>query len=113
MYKNESMVYTGFMSMSSKTNAEHIQNILTAMPLESIKLLSCERFDVHSSIWNFERHSHDFYEFLYFIDGKARIETGKDMDINILTRSEERRVGKSVDLGGRRIIKKKKDRCFP
>src|SRR5438067_11552894 len=25
-------------------------------------------------------------------------------------RSEERRVGKSVDLGGRRIIKKKKDR---
>ena len=26
----------------------------------------------------------------------------------ILSRSEERRVGKSVDLGGRRIIKKKK-----
>ena len=26
----------------------------------------------------------------------------------ILFRSEERRVGKSVDLGGRRIIKKKK-----
>src|SRR5256885_12984809 len=26
-----------------------------------------------------------------------------------LTRSEERRVGKSVDLGGRRIIKKKKE----
>src|SRR2546426_5313472 len=26
------------------------------------------------------------------------------------SRSEERRVGKSVDLGGRRIIKKKKDR---
>ena len=25
-------------------------------------------------------------------------------------RSEERRVGKSVDLGGRRIIKKKKDK---
>src|SRR3989454_10945538 len=27
-----------------------------------------------------------------------------------MTRSEERRVGKSVDLGGRRIIKKKKKR---
>src|SRR5256885_7096188 len=26
-------------------------------------------------------------------------------------RSEERRVGKSVDLGGRRIIKKKKKKC--
>src|SRR3712207_9378183 len=29
-----------------------------------------------------------------------------------LTRSEERRVGKSVDLGGRRIIKKKNYRTF-
>src|SRR5687767_15540587 len=29
--------------------------------------------------------------------------------INAPTRSEERRVGKSVDLGGRRIIKKKKE----
>ena len=77
------MIYTDFMSMSSKPNTEHIQNVLTAMPFENIKLLSCERFDVHSSIWNFERHSHDFYEFLYFIDGKARIEAGKDMDINM------------------------------
>src|SRR5437016_12216152 len=30
--------------------------------------------------------------------------------IGIDDRSEERRVGKSVDLGGRRIIKKKKER---
>src|SRR3712207_9359399 len=29
-------------------------------------------------------------------------------EVTRLTRSEERRVGKSVDLGGRRIIKKKK-----
>src|SRR5436309_15571433 len=29
--------------------------------------------------------------------------------ILVIIRSEERRVGKSVDLGGRRIIKKKKD----
>ena len=29
------------------------------------------------------------------------------MDENLKFRSEERRVGKSVDLGGRRIIKKK------
>src|SRR5258708_28972326 len=32
-----------------------------------------------------------------------------DVGINLM-RSEERRVGKSVDLGGRRIIKKKKKR---
>ena len=29
---------------------------------------------------------------------------------HVMSRSEERRVGKSVDLGGRRIIKKKKKR---
>src|SRR5947209_13840451 len=33
---------------------------------------------------------------------------GKKPDKSYATRSEERRVGKSVDLGGRRIIKKKK-----
>src|SRR5258708_36429196 len=45
------------------------------------------------------------------VDGQARflqclaggVEHGGELD-----RSEERRVGKSVDLGGRRIIKKKK-----
>src|SRR5471032_1177721 len=31
-------------------------------------------------------------------------------DIDLVRRSEERRVGKSVDLGGRRIIKKKKEK---
>src|SRR2546430_6712009 len=30
--------------------------------------------------------------------------------LHLIVRSEERRVGKSVDLGGRRIIKKKKKR---
>src|SRR3712207_9186984 len=34
-----------------------------------------------------------------YVDGEERVE--------IASRSEERRVGKSVDLGGRRIIKKK------
>src|SRR5471032_2194607 len=32
-------------------------------------------------------------------------------DIDLVRRSEERRVGKSVDLGGRRIIKKKKEKA--
>src|SRR5205809_7901269 len=37
---------------------------------------------------------------------------GEGFELELVTgRSEERRVGKSVDLGGRRIIKKKKERC--
>src|SRR5256885_10910916 len=36
------------------------------------------------------------------------LETSIPLSPQIVGRSEERRVGKSVDLGGRRIIKKKK-----
>src|SRR2546430_15623896 len=42
--------------------------------------------------------------------GKAWRELGDDCRLQLVVRSEERRVGKSVDLGGRRIIKKKKQK---
>ena len=35
-----------------------------------------------------------------------------ELECQVFDRSEERRVGKSVDLGGRRIIKKKKKRIM-
>src|SRR5690242_13274264 len=40
-----------------------------------------------------------------FVSGKKRQNTKK---ATVITRSEERRVGKGVDLGGRRTVKKKK-----
>src|SRR5215204_7255853 len=43
----------------------------------------------------------------------AAIEAGLDVRGYYVWRSEERRVGKSVDLGGRRIIKKKKNNKTP
>src|SRR5690554_6408833 len=42
----------------------------------------------------------------------ASTEASVDVRILSATRSEERRVGKSVDLGGRRIIKKKKKKNY-
>src|SRR3712207_9331503 len=48
------------------------------------------------------------------VDGHVRVDVDRDRHRVLLgrgdraARSEERRVGKSVDLGGRRIIKKKK-----
>src|SRR5688572_33202341 len=39
----------------------------------------------------------------------SRCSAPKHSVVSASTRSEERRVGKSVDLGGRRIIKKKKE----
>src|SRR2546425_12365674 len=44
---------------------------------------------------------------LYGLTAQAR-RAAFSAAVNIAERSEERRVGKSVDLGGRRIIKKKK-----
>src|SRR5687768_18453528 len=41
---------------------------------------------------------------------KSPLMEGYIMAHDRMTRSEERRVGKSVDLGGRRIIKKKKEK---
>src|SRR5437762_13577274 len=40
-----------------------------------------------------------------------KIETLAAIPVLVVTRSEERRVGKSVDLGGRRIIKQKEKTC--
>src|SRR5271169_6239992 len=45
----------------------------------------CERFDGRSSIWNFQRHSHPFFELIFFIEGKAKIDVGHEsIDISLL-----------------------------
>jgi AraC-like DNA-binding protein/mannose-6-phosphate isomerase-like protein (cupin superfamily) len=44
----------------------------------------CERFDGRSSIWNFQRHSHPFFELIFFIEGKAKIDVGHEsIDISL------------------------------
>src|SRR5579871_3971110 len=50
----------------------------------------------------------NFLEAAIVIDGSRDPVASRRLDDLIKERSEERRVGKSVDLGGRRIIKKKK-----
>lgn len=48
----------------------------------SIALRFCERFDGQSKIWNLREHSHPYLELLYFIDGKARVDTpGESLDV--------------------------------
>jgi len=58
---------------------------LKALDYRSVQLVFCERFNEQSSIWNFEWHRHSFFEFLYFLDGKASIHgDGNDLNIAIL-----------------------------
>src|SRR2546430_17308870 len=50
------------------------------------------------------------YDFLVSLGEWFGQSGSEDEQAGTLMRSEERRVGKGVDLGGRRIIKKKKER---
>src|SRR5690554_7146683 len=68
--------------------------------------------------WSSDVCSSDLVKLLRAIQEKtvravgASTEASVDVRILSATRSEERRVGKSVDLGGRRIIKKKKKKNY-
>jgi AraC-like DNA-binding protein len=51
---------------------------LEGLSLERAALPWCERFDDRSKIWNFQKHSHPYFEFIYFLEGKASIDAGAD-----------------------------------
>jgi AraC-like DNA-binding protein len=53
-----------------------------SVSFDRISLKFCERFDGQSRIWNFQKHSHELLEFLYFIDGRAQITAGVN-NINV------------------------------
>ena len=42
------------------------------------RLQFCERFDEQSRIWNFDTHSHPYFELIFFIEGKANIDAGAE-----------------------------------
>jgi AraC-like DNA-binding protein len=51
---------------------------LAAINLENATLQFCERFDETSRIWNFSKHSHPFFELIFFLEGKANIDAGAE-----------------------------------
>jgi len=51
---------------------------LESIAMERTSLQFCEQFDDKSCIWNFQRHSHPYFEFIFFLEGKANIEAGED-----------------------------------
>ncbi len=61
---------------ASFSRSEEAARFLEAVQPETAEIRFCERFDGRSRIWNFEKHSHGIFEFLYFLDGGARIRAG-------------------------------------
>ena len=56
-----------------ENNSISVFNYIESIDLGLLGISFCERFDEKSRIWNFERHKHDFLEFIYFLDGRAII----------------------------------------
>ncbi|MEI8093769.1 MAG: AraC family transcriptional regulator [Spirochaetales bacterium] len=63
---------SGFGSAASRETADY----LASLRPERVEVKFCERFDGQSRIWNLERHSHNVFELLYFLDGGAKIHAG-------------------------------------
>ncbi len=51
---------------------------LEQVPIDHATLQFCERFDEESRIWNFDTHSHPYFELIFFIEGKANIDAGAE-----------------------------------
>ncbi len=63
---------------------ESISTFLENLRLDRATAKWCERFDGRSSIWNFQKHSHPYFELIFFIEGKATIEVGDEsIDISL------------------------------
>jgi AraC-like DNA-binding protein/mannose-6-phosphate isomerase-like protein (cupin superfamily) len=62
---------------------EAICRFLAQVPIDHATLQFCERFDEQSRIWNFDTHSHPYFELIFFIEGKANIDAGAET-VNVL-----------------------------
>jgi AraC-like DNA-binding protein/mannose-6-phosphate isomerase-like protein (cupin superfamily) len=64
--------------------SESVISFLESLSFDGATVKFCERFDGKSRIWNFRRHSHPYFELIFFIEGKAKIDAGPDViDISL------------------------------
>jgi len=72
------------MEASSQELSYALLSFWDSVSFDKIAIKFCERFDGQSRIWNFHKHSHDLFELLYFIDGRAHILAGSnELDVSM------------------------------
>ncbi|MHB0854551.1 MAG: helix-turn-helix domain-containing protein [Rectinema subterraneum] len=72
------------MEVSSRELSSAVLSFWDSVSFDRISIKFCERFDGQSRIWNFQKHSHELFEFLYFIEGRAQIAAGPDnIDVSL------------------------------
>lgn len=62
--------------MLSEAEKKEVLSFLREADRGKVALKFCERFDEKSRIWNLQEHSHPYLEIIYFVEGRARVETG-------------------------------------
>jgi AraC-like DNA-binding protein len=60
-------------TMMEKEDIGKVLEYIASIDTNSIQMTMCELIDEKSNVWNFEKHSHDFLELLYFLDGKGTV----------------------------------------
>jgi AraC-like DNA-binding protein/mannose-6-phosphate isomerase-like protein (cupin superfamily) len=70
-------------SRGDPLDREEVCRYLAETNTEHATLQFCERFDEESRIWNFSKHSHPYFELIFFLEGKANIDAG-DESVDVL-----------------------------
>lgn len=63
-----------YVQNSLKNEYKQVLEHLNSIDIDSARLVFCEKINEKSNIWNFNRHSHDFTEYIFILDGKMQIE---------------------------------------
>jgi len=64
--------------IGASVDREAVCRFLDEVRIDHATLQFCERFDEQSRIWNFDTHSHPYFELIFFIEGKANIDAGAE-----------------------------------
>ena len=71
-------VHTPARGTVETVDREAVCRYLASVNTEHATLQFCERFDEKSRIWNLSKHSHPFFELIFFLEGKANIDAGAE-----------------------------------
>lgn len=64
------------MALNKQISDEYrkVREYLDSVNVDSAKIVLCEFIDENSHVWNFNRHSHDYTELLYILNGEMQID---------------------------------------
>lgn len=80
-----SRCYTAFpLTATARVMLNPVFAFLDGISFGNPSIKFCERFDTSSKIWNRARHSHPYFELIFFVEGRARVDVGDEtIDVSL------------------------------